>query len=387
MLPENVRFIIERLNKNGFLAYAVGGCVRDRLLGIEPDDWDITTSALPEETQEVFSGFHLNLKGLKHGTVGVIRNGVMLEVTTFRVDGSYSDSRRPDSVTFTPSLKEDLARRDFTVNAMAMDLEGNIIDEFSGKEDLNKKLIRCVGDARTRFSEDALRIMRGLRFASKEGFSLEEETLNASIELADNLRNIAYERIYTELNKMLALKDAYKVMEKTLPVFKAVFPTLREEAWQEICEGVKNASCEKELCLTIILINADTEKELLRLKTATKTKRLILSLKELLNKKIENDKVFLQRLMCRYSKETVLFLARYLTVTTGEDYNLNAQEASMGITCVGELAIKGDQVKNMGYKSYKIKTALNELLQAVISGECENTPESLREFLKNGAKK
>ena len=239
MLPENVRFIIEKLNENGFLAYAVGGCVRDRLLGIAPDDWDITTSALPKETQRVFSDFHLNLKGLKHGTVGVIRNGAMLEVTTFRVDGSYTDSRRPDSVIFTPSLKEDLARRDFTVNAMAMDLEGNIIDEFSGKEDLNKKLIRCVGDARTRFNEDALRIMRGLRFASKEGFSLEEETLNASIELADNLKNIAYERIYTELKKMLALKDAYKVMEKTFPVFKAVFQTLNKEAWQKICENVK----------------------------------------------------------------------------------------------------------------------------------------------------
>ncbi len=386
MLPENVRFIIEKLNKNGFLAYAVGGCVRDRLLGIEPDDWDITTSALPEETQRVFSEFHLNLKGLKHGTVGVIRNGTMLEVTTFRVDGSYTDSRRPDSVTFTPSLKEDLARRDFTVNAMAMDLKGNIIDEFSGKEDLDKRLIRCVGDARTRFNEDALRIMRGLRFASKKGFSLEEETLSASIELADNLRNIAYERIYTELKKMLALQDAYKVMEKTLPVFKAVFPTLKGDNWQEICENVKNAHCEKELCLAIILLNADTEEELLRLKAETKFKRLILSLKELMNRKIENDRVFFQRLMCEYNKETVLFLARYLTVITGEDHNLNAQNASQGITSVSELNIKGDEVKNMGYKSYQIKNALNELLQAVIFQKCENTPQALKEYLRNGVK-
>ena len=144
MLPENVSFTLNQLNKNGFEAYAVGGCVRDRLLNIEPDDWDITTSALPEETQKIFADFKLNLKGLKHGTVGIIRNGTMIEVTTFRIDGRYTDSRRPDSVTFTPSLKEDLARRDFTVNAMAMDINENIIVPIKYKsfEQLSSNLFK-----------------------------------------------------------------------------------------------------------------------------------------------------------------------------------------------------------------------------------------------------
>ncbi len=378
MLPENVQFVLEKLNKKGFSAYAVGGCVRDRLLGIEPDDWDITTSALPQQIQETFSDLRLNLKGLKHGTVGVIYHGAMLEVTTFRVDGDYTDSRRPDSVTFTPSLKEDLARRDFTVNAMAMDINENIIDEFLGKEDLNKKLIRCVGDAEKRFNEDALRIMRGLRFASKDGFSLEEKTLLASNKLAPNLKNIAYERIYTELKKMLTFKNAPYIMEKTLPVFKAVFPTLREEKWQEICRDIKKTQ-DPEIRLALILNNAETEEELSRLKVETKTKRKILFAK---NEKVLNNEIAIQKLMCTNNKELVLFLCDYLSVINNEDFSENAKKASNGITSIKELNIDGNILKEAGYKSYKIKEALNYALISVIEKKVKNEKEALLDFLK-----
>ncbi len=380
MLPENVIFVMERLKNAGFSAYTVGGCVRDRLLGVEPDDWDITTDAKPEQIQEMFSDCHLNLKGLKHGTVGVIKYGTMTEVTTYRIDGSYTDSRRPDNVTFTDKLSEDLSRRDFTVNAMAMDINENIVDVFNGRQDLKKRIIRTVGDAKTRFNEDALRIMRGLRFASKEGFSLEEDTLNACNELAFKLKSIAYERIYIELKKMLALKNAPAIMARSLPVFKSVFPTLNEKKWQKICGGVKKSCCDIELSLAVILLEADTEAELLRLKTEASLRRKILKLKELLLGKIKNQPEFLQLLMCEHSKEDVLFLCKYLSLE-GESYNENALAALKGITSVKELEISGDEIKKAGFKSYKIKETLKILLEAVVMKRCKNNIEDLKKYL------
>ncbi len=379
MLPENVKFILSELNKKGFLAYAVGGCVRDRLLNIEPDDWDITTSALPDKIQDIFSDFKLNLKGLKHGTVGVIRNGIMTEVTTFRIDGGYTDSRRPDSVTFTPSLKEDLARRDFTVNAMAMDINENIIDEFSGKKDLENKIIRTVGDAKKRFSEDALRIMRGLRFASKDGFSLEENTLFCCNQLAYTLKNIAYERIYTELKKMLSYKNAPNIMAKTLPVFKAIFPTLKGKNWEKVCQNIKKTD-SWEIRLAILMKNASAEEELLRLKTETKIKQKILFIKNA--PEITNDRAYLQKLMCNEGKEKVLFLSEYLTAITDTDFYENAKKALTGITSVKELNVNGNDLKTIGYKSYKIREALNFALISVIEEKVKNEKTELLKYLK-----
>lgn len=379
MLPENVTFILNELNKNGFLAYAVGGCVRDRLLNIEPDDWDITTSALPEQIQAVFSDYKLNLKGLKHGTVGIIRKGAMIEVTTFRIDGGYTDSRRPDSVTFTPSLKEDLARRDFTVNAMAMDINENIIDEFFGKKDLENKIIRTVGDAQMRFSEDALRIMRGLRFASKDGFSLEKDTLFWCNKLAPNLKNIAYERIYTELKKMLSYKNAPNIMAESLPVFKAIFPTLKDDNWLTLCQKIKKTDLW-EVRLAIILLNCTCQEELLRLKTETKIKQKILFVKNA--PQIKNDKVFLQKLMCQEGKENVLFLCQYLAAVTGVDFIENVNNAMDGITSIKELDINGNDLKEKGFKSYKIKEALNYALMSVIEEKVVNEKSELLKYLK-----
>ena len=200
-LPEEVKVILHTLQGAGCEAYAVGGCIRDSLLGRTPDDWDITTSARPEETKALF-GKTIDT-GIQHGTVTVMRHGRGYEVTTYRVDGEYEDGRHPKEVTFTASLEEDLKRRDFTVNAMAYNEEDGLVDLFGGRQDLERKIIRCVGEANERFEEDALRIMRAVRFSAQLGFTIEERTKEAIRGHADRLRQVSAERIQVELTKLV----------------------------------------------------------------------------------------------------------------------------------------------------------------------------------------
>ena len=242
-LPDKVKKIIDTLQTNGYEAYAVGGCVRDSILGRIPDDWDITTSATPMETKELFQRTFDT--GIEHGTITVLIDKDAFEVTTYRVDGEYEDSRHPSEVTFTRSLKEDLLRRDFTINAMAYnDIEG-LVDIFGGLEDLNQKTIRCVGDARARFGEDALRILRAVRFAGQLGFEIEEETQRGITELAPTLANISAERIQVELIKMLTspnpgmLNSAYElgITKVILPEFDAMMQTTQENPHHKYSVG------------------------------------------------------------------------------------------------------------------------------------------------------
>lgn len=224
-LPKDVKHIIDVLMENGYEAYAVGGCVRDSILGRVPGDWDITTSALPMQVKGLFR--RTVDTGIQHGTVTVMlgRNGY--EVTTYRIDGKYEDSRHPESVEFTPKLEEDLKRRDFTINAMAYNDEHGVVDIFDGVGDLQRKIIRCVGNAHDRFDEDALRILRAVRFSAQLGFGIEENTARAAKELAVNLKRISSERIHTEFNKMLksphpdyfSVADAIGIMEIVLPEY------------------------------------------------------------------------------------------------------------------------------------------------------------------------
>lgn len=214
-MPENVKQIIKTLNAAGYQGYAVGGCVRDSLMGRIPHDWDVTTNALPLQIKALFS--HTVDTGIKHGTVTVLFKNESggydgYEVTTYRVDGTYEDHRHPDSVNFTTNLKEDLKRRDFTINAMAYNDEDGIIDIFSGKEDLEKGIIRAVGNPDERFSEDALRIMRAVRFSAQLGFNVEEETLKEMEHHSKELENVSAERIYSELTKLLASEHPEKIL-------------------------------------------------------------------------------------------------------------------------------------------------------------------------------
>lgn len=224
-LPKDVRHIINVLMENGYEAYAVGGCVRDSILGRTPGDWDITTSALPMQVKALFR--RTIDTGIQHGTVTVMLGKNGYEVTTYRIDGKYEDSRHPKSVEFTSNLVEDLKRRDFTINAMAYNDEHGIVDVFDGMGDLKRKIIRCVGKAHDRFDEDALRILRAVRFSAQLGFDIEDDTAKAAKELAPTLVKISRERIHTELNKLLLSGNPdYFSVVYDLGVMKIIIPEL-----------------------------------------------------------------------------------------------------------------------------------------------------------------
>ena len=223
--PQPVREMLALLRESGHAPYLVGGCVRDLLRGAEPDDYDMTSDARPEEVMALF-GADAHPTGLMHGTVTLVRGGLAVEHTTERCDGAYRDSRHPESVTFTKNIEEDLARRDFTVNAIALSPEGALVDPFGGREDLSAGVLRCVGAPERRFAEDALRILRLLRFASVLGFSVEEDTARAARERKDGLRAIAHERVYAELNKLLCGKHAAAVLLKYPDILGVVLPEL-----------------------------------------------------------------------------------------------------------------------------------------------------------------
>lgn len=226
VLPYNARFIIDRLQQSGYSCYAVGGCVRDSILGREPSDWDFTTSALPEEIEAVFSDCRTLNFGKQFGTIGVILDNEQYEITTYRLDGEYSDSRHPEAVSFSSSLRDDLSRRDFTVNAMAYNDTDGLIDFFNGQRDLEYGVIRCVGIATNRFAEDALRILRALRFAATLGFSIEPSTSDAILSGKKMLSAIANERIRDELLKLLCGEKVDFVLRRYRSVFAVFIPEL-----------------------------------------------------------------------------------------------------------------------------------------------------------------
>lgn len=264
-LPEKVNRVIGVLQQHGFEAYAVGGCVRDSILGRMPEDWDITTSAQPEEVKALF---HRTIDtGIQHGTVTVRMSGESFEVTTYRVDGEYEDGRHPKEVTFTSRLEEDLQRRDFTINAMAYNERDGLIDVFGGIEDLESGVIRCVGNPEERFSEDALRILRGVRFAAQLGFALDEATREGMRNLAPTLKKISAERIQVELVKML-VSDRPELLGEAcelgitawfLPEFDRMMETEQEtphhmyNVGEHTLHAMKNIRSDKVLRLTMLL--------------------------------------------------------------------------------------------------------------------------------------
>ncbi len=233
-LPQPVNTVFSRLEIAGFACHIVGGCVRDCLLGRSPHDWDLTTDALPEQVAALFADFRVIPTGMAHGTVTVVVDDLPLEITTYRTEGTYADHRRPDSVQFVPHIEEDLKRRDFTVNAMAWNPTTGLCDPYGGREDLQRRRLRCVGDAKVRFQEDALRILRALRFAATYGFAIEAPTAEALFASASLLREVAAERIQAEWNRLLVGKYACDVLRRFAPVVYPVLPELQSMngVWQ-----------------------------------------------------------------------------------------------------------------------------------------------------------
>lgn len=272
-LPKNVENIIERLKEHGFEGFAVGGCVRDSLLKKTPTDWDITTDALPEDMKKIFKKTFDT--GIAHGTVTVLMDGVGYELTTYRIDGNYSDGRHPDSVSFSKNLSEDLCRRDFTINAMAYSHNKGIVDLFDGRKDLQNGIIRAVGDAKKRFDEDALRMLRAVRFAAQLGFKIDDDTFEAIREKAKLLSKVSKERIFVELNKSLCgdfaqnIKMVYtsglyryigkefaKLGENIYDFYPRKFSNKKHMYWAVFLENIENVEAVKKILFELKSDNA-----------------------------------------------------------------------------------------------------------------------------------
>lgn len=436
-LPEKVNTIIQTLQEHGYEAYAVGGCVRDSLLGREPGDWDITTSASPEETKKLFA--RTVDTGIEHGTVTVLLGKEGFEVTTYRIDGKYEDSRHPTEVIFTRNLREDLLRRDFTINAMAYNDTEGIVDIFGGMDDLKRKIIRCVGNARERFGEDALRIMRGVRFAAQLGFSLEKETKEAMTELAPTLEKISAERIQTELVKLLVsdspelIREAYHlgITAVILPEFDEMMRTGQETKYhrydvgEHTVQAVCNVPPDKVLRLTMLLhdvakpeiktVDADgtahfkghdirgeqKAKEILRrLKFDNDTIHKVTKLVRWHDYRMPAEKKNVRKAMSKISAELfpMYLLVKRADILAHSMYrreeeleNLSGlqkcyEEIVADHECVSlkQLAVTGTDLIAIGMKPGKqIGEVLNELLRIVLEYPEFNNKEHLLRFVQN----
>ena len=266
IIPQHALTVVERLERYGYEAYVVGGCVRDSLMGRCPKDWDVCTNALPEEVLRVFKRFHVIKTGLQHGTVTVMVDKQPVEVTTFRIDGNYTDNRHPDSVNFVSRVEEDLARRDFTINAMAYNPARGLVDAFGGQEDLQARIIRCVGEPDARFNEDGLRILRALRFAARYDFGIETETAFSMHRNRHLLENVSVERIFTELKGILAGEGVLGMMQAFPDIFSIIIPELAPsvgfeqhnphhcyDVWTHTAHAVQAAPADEVLRLALLL--------------------------------------------------------------------------------------------------------------------------------------
>ena len=442
VLPRPVSDLISRLEQAGFSAYAVGGCVRDTLLSHDPHDWDLCTSARPEQMMEVFRGEHVVETGLKHGTLTVVLDHIPYEITTFRTDGSYTDHRHPDSVTFVDDVAGDLSRRDFTVNAMAYSPHTGLVDLFGGREDLDRGVIRCVGIPEERFREDALRILRALRFASVFDFSIDPETEKALRLLASSLSNVAAERIREEFFKLLCGPGAGRILRAFPDVLSRIVPEISTmvgydqlnhhhsyDLWEHTVQGLENVPAEPDLRLTMLL--HDTGKPAVRVMdengeahyrdhqaaSAEIAERVTDSLRcdrETRDRvirlvryhdiplrtdsgEVNLDRSFLLHRLNKFGEKDLraLFLIhRADRIATGystrgkEDRRmaermaaLDALLAEQPCFTLKDLALNGNDLKAFGLKGPALGEALQQLLEAVMDGRVPNEKDALNNFV------
>ena len=384
-LPEDVRWILNKMQSAGFRADIVGGPVRDMIRGVEPYDFDITTSAIPEETKAVFRGERIIETGIKHGTVTLIRNGEQYEITTYRIDGEYEDSRHPKAVSFTTHIEDDLARRDFTVNAIAYSEEHGITDPFSGKADIEKKIIRTVGKAEDRFDEDALRIIRGIRFASTLGFSIEEKTKAAMLSKAHLLSNISKERIFTEWKKLIDGECAVSVLAEFKEVTDVFFPEVKVPENINIDAFYSASLLAKHISLFVSAGEEKYQAAMYRMKTDRATsdigKTVIRSVG-----KYKNDDISLAYMLRDLGFESAKTLLECENILGLEDESkieklINVAENGVPYK-LSMLAINGSDLMKQGLIGEAIGKTLHELQELVISGQLKNEKEQLIEKVK-----
>lgn len=441
-LPDGAKYILDKLSGCGYEAYVVGGCVRDSLLGLRPNDWDICTSASPDEVCQHFSDQRVVKTGLRHGTVSIVLQDGTYEVTTFRIDGEYSDHRHPDEVVFTKNLLEDLSRRDFTINAMAYGPSG-LIDFFGGQEDLKHGIISCVGNPDARFQEDALRILRALRFASTYGFSIKEETAQSIHKNRGKLSYIAAERIRVELCKLLRGEGAFEILTEFSDVISVIIPEIRPcigfeqnnrfhqyTVYHHIARAVANYKGDDDVVNISLLLHDIgkpqcytedergghfyghgvpghdiSEKVLSRLRFDNKSKNSIVELVLYHDSVIEPTEKTVRRWLNKIGREQFsrlldIRIADILAHAEGtQQSRIERYEALKGVffdvlqkeQCfqLRDMKISGDDILSLGVpEGKKVGETLSHLLEGVIAGEISNDEEALHaaamEYLKRG---
>ena len=435
-IPERIKSVLNKLHRAGHEAYVAGGCVRDTFLGKEPHDWDIATTAAPKEVQSLFDGFQQIDTGLKHGTVMVVIDKEVVEITTFRVDGEYSDGRRPDTVSFTASITEDLSRRDFSINACAA-TDTLLIDPFGGREDAKNQLIRCVGNPVQRFTEDALRILRGIRFASVLNFKVEEKTKAAMFECMKLLKNVSQERITVEFCKTLPGNNVRNTLLEFRDILVFILPEIKEMAgfkqhnqyhvydvYEHSLKAVESIESSnilkvamffhdigKPSCFTLDEKNVGhfyghpeisaemTEKILQRMKFSTADSRAVTELIKYHDMQIGSTTKSVKKLLCKLGEvqfrrllkvkradimaQNPIFANRKLKSLDIVQLMLEEIIATNACVSLRDLAINGEDLIHHGFPQGKrIGIVLNRLLQMVINEELENKKDALLEIVK-----
>lgn len=436
LIPVSVKKVLYMLESAGYEAYVVGGCVRDALMGIEPHDYDVTTSAEPRAVKEIFKDYTVIETGIKHGTVTLLMENYLVEITTFRTEGEYIDGRHPSQIFFAKNLEEDLTRRDFTINAMACDLNGEIHDYFGGEEDLKRGVIKAVGEAESRFKEDALRIMRALRFAAVTGFEIEEGTAKAMEKCKELLNKISGERLREELIKLLCGKNAKAIILKYWNVLAVFMPELAllkgfeqknpyhiYDVLEHTAVAVENVPKDpvlrlsaffhdigKPLCFTVdeagvghfyghSHISEEIAKNIMnRLKFDNETKRKVLQIVKYHDVQIDANISHVKRALNKYSAEgffNLLEIKRADTLaqnlccrsrlTNLDELKEIAEEIIRQEQCFSlkDLAINGKDLISIGMSPGKeLGETLNLLLEAVIDEQVSNERARLLEFVQ-----
>lgn len=398
ILPDDVSYIINTLISNGYEAYAVGGCVRDSIIHRVPGDWDITTSAQPQEVKRIFG--HTIDTGIQHGTVTVMRHHTGYEVTTYRVDGEYEDGRHPKSVEFTKSLVEDLKRRDFTINAMAYNDGSGLVDEFGGQEDLQNGIIRCVANPAERFNEDALRMLRAIRFSAQLGFEIEQNTLDAIVTLAPTISKISKERIHSEFAKILMSKHPeYMGRVYGCKISRYVFPEFDEVVDKDTALGLI-VKVPKELYFRYAALLCElggdvTRKALKALKLDNRTIDSAVNLVSIHGMEITDDEIAVRRLASKWGPsnfERGLQFEQCYYETVGRNDLADAVKSEHKLLCrikergdcleIKNLAIGGSTLIGRGVKPGRaVGKLLWKCLDAVLEKPELNTRERLLEYL------
>lgn len=388
--------VLRTLEEAGYEAFIVGGCVRDALMGREPDDWDITTSALPEEVKDLFRKTFDT--GIEHGTVTVLEEGGSYEVTTYRVDGEYTDHRRPDTVRFAASLYEDVARRDFTINAMAYHPSVGLKDYFEGTEDLKRQLIRCVGDPSQRFREDALRMLRAVRFSAKLNFTIDETTFKAIASLAPTLENVSKERILEELTKTLLSDHPEKLIQAAETGLMRCFVSKAPEGMKDgsMADFVSPGKVRKDRILRFAawlhhMDAAEIDVYLRQLKSDNDLRKNVCHLvKHLEDPAPENEKQ-MRLFLHEVGKEAAVDLIRLRNAVQKDNDGVSERLLALyemtkeAPVTIKELTVNGRTLmKEGGAEGRAIGEALEHLLQVVLEDPSKNTEEVLLTIYREG---